>query len=314
MARNKVAVIGAGNVGGTVAQWLAAESLADIVLIDIAAGLAKGKALDLMQAMLMAGTGVKISGGDDYGMIEGAKIVVITAGVPRKKDPKTGKFPSRDELVKINQGIVGEIARKSTRYAPDAIIVVVSNPLDAMCHVALQESGFSSRRVIGQAGALDTARYKMFIAEELNINVHNIHGIILGGHGDQMVPLIRQTSVSGIPIHELMPEEKLHEIVERTRKGGGEIVSLMGYSGYYAPAAGTVHMVSSILLDLKRVIPCSVYLTGQYGYNRLYMVVPVVLGWNGVERIIEMDLTKEEQAMLDQSAESVKGVVEILGY
>jgi malate dehydrogenase len=314
MARNKVAVIGAGNVGGTVAQWLAAESLADIVLIDIAAGLAKGKALDLMQAMLMAGTGVKVSGGDDYGMIEGAKIVVITAGVPRKKDPKTGKFPSRDELVKTNQEIVGDIARKITQYSPDAIIVVVSNPLDAMCHVALQESGFSARRVIGQAGALDTARYKMFIAEELNVNVHNVHGIILGGHGDQMVPLTRQTSVSGIPIHELMSEKKLHEIVERTRQGGGEIVSLMGYSGYYAPAAGTVHMVSSILLDLKRVIPCSVYLTGQYGYHRLYMGVPVVLGANGVERIIEMDLTKEEKAMLDKSAEAVKGVVEVLGY
>lgn len=314
MSRNKVAVIGAGNVGGTVAQWLAAESLADIVLIDIAAGLAKGKALDLMQAMLMQGTGVKVSGGDDYGMIEGAKIVVVTAGVPRKKDPKTGKFPSRDELVKTNQEIVGSIAQKINRYSPDAIIVVVSNPLDAMCHVALEESGFSSRRVIGQAGALDTARYKMFIAEELDVNVHNVHGIILGGHGDQMVPLIRQTSVAGIPIHELMPEKKLQEIVERTRKGGGEIVSLMGYSGYYAPAAGTVHMVSSILLDLKRVIPSSVFLTGHYGYNRLYMGVPVVLGWNGVERIIEMDLTKEEKAMLDKSADSVRSVVDILGY
>jgi malate dehydrogenase len=314
MARNKVAVIGAGNVGGTVAQWLAMEHLADIVLIDINAGLAKGKALDLMQAMLMQGTGVKVSGGDDYSMIEGAKIVVITAGVPRKKDPKTGKFPSRDELVKTNQGIVGEISKKVAQYAPDSIIIVVSNPLDAMCHVALQESGFSSRRVIGQAGALDTARYKTFIASELNVNVHNVHGITLGGHGDQMVPMTRQTSVSGIPIMELMDKKTLDDIVERTRKGGGEIVSLMGYSGYYAPAAGTVYMVASILNDLKRVVPSSVYLTGQYGYHRLYMGVPVVLGWNGVERIIEMELNEEEKTMLDASAASVKKVVEILGF
>lgn len=314
MSRHKIAVIGAGNVGGTVAQWLASESMADIVLIDINAGLAKGKALDLMQAMLLQGTGVKVSGGDDYGMIEGAKIVVITAGVPRRKDPKTGQYPNRDELVKINQGVVGEISRKIAQHAPDSIIIVVSNPLDAMCHVALHESGFSARRVIGQAGALDTARYKTFIAQELNVNVHNIHGIILGGHGDDMVPMTRHTSVSGIPIHELMEKKKLEEIVERTRKGGGEIVELMGYSGYYAPAAGTVHMVASILHDLKRVIPSSVYLTGQYGYHRLYMGVPVVLGWHGVERIIEMQLTPEEHAMLDESAESVKQVVEVLGY
>jgi malate dehydrogenase len=313
MSDHKVSIIGAGNVGAECAQQMAARGLADIVLIDINEGLAKGKALDLTEAGLMMGSGVEVNGGSDYSMIEGSDIVVITAGVPRRKDPETGKFPSRDELVKTNQRIVGGVSHNIAKHAPDSIIIIVSNPLDAMCHVVLQESGFDSSRVIGQAGALDAARYKTFIAQELDVNVHNVHGLILGGHGDQMVPLTRHTSVAGIPIQELMSEEKLDEIVQRTRKGGGEIVNLMGYSAYYAPAAGTVQMVTSIMQNELRVIACSVYLTGQYGYDGLFMGVPIVLGIDGVQRILEMKLKPDEKAMLDKSAEAVRNVVKILG-
>ncbi len=314
MARRKVAVIGAGNVGGTVASWIAIKALADVVLIDVNEGLAKGKALDLDEANLMMALDLTITGGSDYEMVADSDVVVITAGVPRKKDPATGQFPTRDELVKTNQEIVAEVARKVSKYAPNAILIIVSNPLDAMCHVALHESGFPGQRVIGQAGALDAARYKTFIALELGVSVHNVHGIVLGGHGDQMVPLMRHTSVAGVPIQELMSEEKLQAIVERTRRGGGEIVGLMGYSGYYAPAAGTVQMVAAILQDEKRVIPSSVYLTGQYGYDGLFLGVPAVLGFHGAERVIEMELDDEERAMLDNSAKAVRAVVNILGY
>jgi malate dehydrogenase len=314
MSDHKVSIIGAGNVGAECAQQMAARGLADIVLIDINEGLAKGKALDLTEAGLMMGSGVEVNGGSDYSMIEDSDVVVITAGLPRRKDPETGKFPSRDELVKTNQRIVGEVSRNIAKHAPDSIIIIVSNPLDAMCHVALQESGFDSSRVIGQAGALDAARYKTFIAQELDVNVHNVHGLILGGHGDQMVPLTRHTSVAGIPIQELMSEEKLQEIVQRTRKGGGEIVNLMGYSAYYAPAAGTVQMVTSIMQNELRVIACSVYLTGQYGYDGLFMGVPIVLGIDGVQRILEMKLKPDEKAMLDKSADAVRDVVKTLGY
>ena len=314
MARSKVAIIGAGNVGGACAHWIAAQSLADIVLIDVIEGLAKGKALDLFQAGLLTQAGVAATGGSDYGLIEGAAVVVVTAGVPRRKDPQTGKFPSRDELVKINQEIVAGVARNIARYAPDSILIVVSNPLDAMCHVTLHESGFAASRVIGQAGALDVARYKTFIAQALGVSVHDVQGTILGGHGDQMVPLTRLTSVGSIPIRELMDEKTLQAIVERTRKGGGELVNLMGYSAFFAPAAGTTQMVAAILQDQKRVLPCSVYLTGQYGCQNLYIGVPVVLGANGVERILEIKLTPEEQKQFDQSAQATREVVAVLGY
>jgi malate dehydrogenase len=234
--------------------------------------------------------------------------------VPRKKDPVTGKYPSRDELVKTNQKIVGEVTRQVAKLSPDSVLIVVSNPLDAMCHVALHESSFPSERVIGQAGALDTARYKAFIAMELGVSVRDVHGMVLGGHGDQMVPLPRHTSVAGIPVRELMSEERLQAIIERTRNGGGEIVSLIGVSAWYAPAAGTIEMVEAILRDQKRVIPSAVLLQGQYGYTGLYIGVPAVLGSKGVERVVEMALNDEEKAMLKVSADAVQSVVGILGY
>jgi len=314
MARSKVTVVGAGNVGATCAHWIATRELADVVLIDMVEGLAKGKALDLAEAAPVMKYDLKIVGGNNYEETADSDVVIITAGVPRKKDPVTGQFPSRDELVKTNQKIVGEVARQVAKYSPNAVIIVVSNPLDAMCHVVLHESGFPPERVVGQAGALDTARYKAFLAEALGVSVRDIHGIVLGGHGDEMVPLPRHTSVAGIPVRELIEEDKLQAIIERTRKGGGEIVSLIGVSAWYAPAAGAVEMAEAIIRDQKRVIPSAVYLTGQYGYNGLFVGVPAVLGAKGVERVIEMELNDEEKAMLDKSANAVRSVVEVLGY
>ncbi len=312
--RKKVTIIGAGNVGATAAHWIVAKDLADVVLVDIVPGMPQGKALDLAEAAPVEGFDVRVVGTNDYAETANSDVVVITAGVPRKKDPVTGKYPSRDELVRINQEIVAGVVRSAVQYSPHAVLVVVSNPLDAMCHVALHESGFPPQRVVGQAGALDTARYKTFIAMELGVSVKDVHGIVLGGHGDQMVPLPRHTSVAGIPVLELMSREKLDAIIERTRNGGGEIVSLLGYSGFYAPAAATVSMVEAIIKDQKRVIPCAAYLQGEYGYHNLFIGVPVVLGAGGVERIIEMQLNEEEKAMLDRSAEAVRSVVAVLGY
>jgi len=312
--RHKVTVVGAGNVGATCATWIAVKELADVVLVDIQEGTAKGKALDLAEAGPVLNFDIELVGSSSYEATADSDVVVITAGVPRRKDPETGEFPSRDELVKTNQKIVTDVAQQVAKYSPDAIIIIVSNPLDAMCHVALEESGFDSQRVIGQAGALDTARYKTFLAMELGVSVRDIHGIVLGGHGDTMVPLPRHTSVAGIPVRELIEEDKLQEIITRTRKGGGEIVGLLGYSGFYAPAAGSVDMVEAILKDQKRVIPSAVYLEGQYGYDGLYIGVPAVLGADGVERVIEMELNDEEKAALDHSADAVRAVVDILGY
>jgi malate dehydrogenase len=316
MARSKVSVIGAGNVGATCAHWLASREIADVVLIDVIEGAAKGKALDLFEAAPVMKFDVHITGGgpNDYDLTADSDVVVITAGVPRKKDPVTGQFPSRDELVKTNQKIVGEVTREVARRSPNAILIIVSNPLDAMCHVALNESGFPSHRVIGQAGALDTARYKAFLAMELGVSVRDIHGIVLGGHGDEMVPLPRHTSVAGIPVRELIAEDRLQSIIERTRKGGGEIVGLIGVSAWYAPSAGTVEMVEAIIRDQKRVIPSAVLLNGEYGYNGLYIGVPAVLGKGGVEKVIQMDLNDEEKAMLGISAKAVQSVVGVLGY
>jgi malate dehydrogenase len=239
---------------------------------------------------------------------------VVTAGVPRRKDPETGKFPSRDELVKINQEVMISVSDNIKKYAPDSILIVVTNPLDAMCHVIKEVTGFPRQRIIGQAGALDTARYKTFIAMELGVSVEDVHGIVLGGHGDTMVPLPRHTSVAGIPVMELMAESTLEAIISRTAKGGGEIVGLLGYSGYYAPAAGVAIMVESILKDKKRVVPCAVYTEGEYGYRDLFLGLPVVLGRNGIERILTMDLNDSEKSMLDHSAEAVRSVVDVLGY
>lgn len=315
MARSKVSVIGAGNVGATCAHWIASREIADVVLIDVIEGAAKGKALDLFEAAPVMKFDVNITGGgpNDYDLTADSDVVVLTAGVPRKKK-EDGTFPSRDELVATNQKIVGDVTREVARRSPNAILIIVSNPLDAMCHVALNESGFPSERVIGQAGALDTARYKAFLAMELGVSVRDIHGIVLGGHGDEMVPLPRHTSVAGIPIRELIPEERLQSIIARTRKGGGEIVGLIGVSAWYAPSAGTVEMVEAIVRDQKRVIPSAVLLKGEYGYNGLYIGVPAILGKGGVEKVIEMQLDDSEKAMLDISAKAVQSVVGVLGY
>lgn len=311
---NRVALYGAGNVGATTAHWLAQMEIADLVMFDIFGQIGSGKALDLFEAGPPMGFDTHITGSNDPGIIEGADVIVVTAGVPRKKDPETGKFPGRDELVKINQEVMEEVAENIKQYAPDSIVVLVTNPLDAMAHVMLHKTGFAPERIIGQAGALDTARYKTFIADELGVSVEDVHGIVLGGHGDTMVPLPRLTSVAGIPVTQLISAERLDEIIQRTRKGGGEIVGLLGYSGYYAPAAGTAIMVESILKDKKRVIPSAVYTQGEYGYNDLFIGLPAVLGRGGVEKIIEMDLTEEERAMLDHSADAVRSVVDVLGY
>ncbi len=312
--RTKITVVGAGNVGATCAVWAAKKELGDVVLVDIVEGAAKGKALDLAEASPVERFDVRIVGSKDYDATADSDIVVITAGVPRKKDPVTGQFPSRDELVKTNQAIVGEVARNVAKYSPNAIIIVVSNPLDAMCHVVLNETGFPSSRVIGMAGSLDTARYKYFISEALNVSIRDVQGIVLGGHGDDMVPLPRHTSIAGIPVRELLAEDKLQAIIERTRKGGGEIVGLLGYSGFYAPAAGAIEMVEAIARDQKRIIPSAVYLKGEYGYSDLYIGVPAVLGAEGVEKVIEMQLNDEEKAMMAKSVESVRSVVSVLGY
>jgi malate dehydrogenase len=316
MARSKVTIVGAGNVGATCAHWIANRELADVVLIDIPdkEGVAKGKALDLLEASPVMQFDLSITGSSDYATTAGSDVVVITAGVPRRKDPVTGEFPSRDDLVRTNQKIVSQVAKDVVKYSPDAVLILVSNPLDAMCHVALHESGLPAQRVIGQAGALDTARYKTFIAQELNVSVRDIHGVVLGGHGDTMVPLPRHTSVAGIPVLELMSKEKLDAIIDRTRKGGGEIVGLIGVSAWYAPAAGTVEMVEAVIRDQKRLIPSAVLLNGEYGYNGLYVGVPAIIGAGGVEKVIEMELNAEEKAMLDNSAEAVKSVVDVLGY
>ncbi len=314
MARYKVTVVGAGNVGATTAHWIASKELADVVLIDIVEGAAKGKALDLAESSPVFKFDLNITGASTYETTADSDVVVMTAGVPRKKDPVTGQFPSRADLVKTNQAIVAGAVKEVVKYSPNCIIIVVSNPLDAMCHVALKESGFPSNRVVGMAGSLDTARYKTFIAMETGLSVKDVHGIVLGGHGDEMVPLPRHTSIAGIPVRELISEERLQAIIERTRKGGGEIVGLLGYSGYYAPAAGAYEMVEAILRDQKRVIPSAVYLQGEYGYKDLYIGVPAVLGKGGVERVIEMQLNDEEKAMLEISAKAVRDVVSILGY
>jgi malate dehydrogenase len=312
--RNKIAFYGAGNVGATAAHWLAEKEVGDCVLFDIFGQAAAGKALDLYQSGPAIGFDSRVTGSNDPAVIEGADIVVVTAGVPRRKDPETGKFPSRDELVKINQDVMEVVSENIKKYAPNSIVIVVSNPLDAMCHVVKHITGFPRERIIGQAGVLDTARYKTFIAMELGVSVEDVHGIVLGGHGDTMVPLPRHTSVAGIPITELIAEDKLDAIIDRTAKGGGEIVGLLGYSGYYAPAAGVAVMVESILKDKKRVLPCAVYTQGEYGYQDLFIGLPVVLGRKGVEKIVDMQLNEKERGMLDHSADAVRTVVEVLGY
>ena len=304
MKRNKVTVIGAGNVGATTAQRIAEAGLADVVLIDIVEGLPQGKGLDLAEAAPVVGHDARVMGTNDYADTTGSDIVVVTSGIARKPGM------SRDELLSTNAGIVRSVVEEAVRYSPDAILVIVTNPLDAMCHVAMTASGFPRERVLGMAGVLDSARFRTFIALELGVSVEDTHAFVLGGHGDTMVPLPRYSTVAGIPITELMSPERVQALVERTANGGAEIVALLkAGSAYYAPAASTFEMVEAILRDRKRVLPCAVLLQGEYGVEGLFVGVPVVLGAGGMERVIEIRLTDDETAAFQRSAGAVRELV-----
>jgi len=305
--RNKVTVVGAGNVGATTAHWIVTKELADVVLVDIVEGMPQGKALDLMQSTPVEDFDCKVTGTNGYAETEGSDVVVITSGVARKPGM------SRDDLLKINKGIVAAVSAEIKKTSPNAVVINVSNPLDAMCHVAFDILGFPRERVIGMAGVLDTARYKTFIAMELGVSVEDIHGMVLGGHGDTMVPLPNHTSVGGIPLRELLPKERIDAIVERTAKGGAEIVGLLKTgSAYYAPASSVVAMVESILRDKKRVLPCATLLKGEYGYQDLFIGVPCVLGTKGVEKVVQVKLDDHEKKLLDHSANAVRELVAAL--
>ena len=303
----KVTVVGAGNVGATAAQRLAEKELCDVVLIDIIEGSPQGKALDLMEAAPIEKHDAKLIGANQYDASAGSDIVIITAGIPRKPGM------SRDDLISTNMKIMKEVVTQIVKKSPGTILIIVSNPLDAMCHVALTASGFPRERVIGMAGVLDSARFRTFIAMELNVSVENTTAFVLGGHGDTMVPLPRYSTVAGIPITELIPKDRIKTLVERTANGGAEIVSLLKTgSAYYAPASSAVEMAESILKDKKKILPCAAYLQGEYGINDLFIGVPVKLGSDGVEQIIEIKLTKQEDTALQKSATAVKNLVDKL--
>ena len=305
---HKITVIGAGNVGATAAQRAAEKELADVVLIDIIEGVPQGKALDLSEAKPVEKHDASITGANDYAQAANSDIVIITAGIPRKPGM------SRDDLLATNAKIVKNVVQNVVKVAPESILILVSNPLDAMCHVAMEASGFPRERVIGMAGVLDSARFRHFIAEELQVSVENTTAFVLGGHGDTMVPLPRYSTVAGIPITDLMAPERIEALVDRTRNGGAEIVGLLKTgSAFYAPASSAVEMAESILKDKKKILPCAVNLQGEYGYSDLFIGVPVKLGKGGVEKVIEIKLTDEEKKALDHSAGAVKELVETLG-
>jgi malate dehydrogenase len=306
--RKKVSIVGSGNVGATAAHWIAAKELADVVLIDIMEGVPQGKALDLLQAMPVEKRDCNILGTNDYADTANSDIVVITAGIPRKPGM------SRDDLLNTNYKIMQDVVSKVVKYSPNCILIIVSNPLDAMAQAAFKLSGFSRNRVIGMAGILDSARFRTFIAQELNVSVENVTAFVLGGHGDTMVPLPRYSTVAGIPITELIAPDKLKALVERTANGGAEIVKyLKTGSAYYAPSASAVEMVEAILKDKKKIVPCAVHLEGEYGIKGLFVGVPVKLGANGMEQIIEIKLTADEQAALNKSADAVKELITVIG-
>jgi len=304
--RGKVTVVGAGAVGATTAQYVAQGGYADVVLVDIVPNMPQGKALDLMQTGPVIGYNSIITGANDYDATAGSDVVVITSGSPRKPGM------SRDDLLKINMNIVGSVTREIAQRSPNAVIIVVTNPLDAMCHIALKASGFPKERVIGQAGVLDSARFRAFIAMELNVSIEDVTAFVLGGHGDTMVPLPRYSTVAGIPITELISAERITAITERTANGGGELVQLLGTSAYYAPGASSAEMVEAIMLDKNRILPCSVYLSGQYGINDLYVGVPIKIGAGGMKEVVEIKLTDGEQAALNKSADAVRELVEAM--
>lgn len=302
----KVTVIGAGNVGATTAQRLAEKDLCDVVLVDIVEGVPQGKALDLTEAAPVEKHDARLIGTNTYEATEGSNIVIITAGIPRKPGM------SRDDLISTNAGIMKKVTEQVAKSSPNTILIIVSNPLDAMCHVALEASGFPKNRVIGMAGVLDSARFRAFIAMELDVSVENTHAFVLGGHGDTMVPLPRFSTVAGIPITELISKERIDAMVDRTRNGGAEIVKLLTTSAYYAPASAAVEMAEAILKDKKKILPCAAYLEGEYGCNDLFIGVPVKLGKNGVEKIIEIQLTEDEKAALANSASAVQELKDTL--
>jgi malate dehydrogenase len=306
--RKKVTIVGAGNVGATAAHWIASKELADVVLIDIMEGVPQGKGLDLLEAMPVEKRDSYVIGTNDYADTANSDIVVITAGIPRKPGM------SRDDLLNTNHKIMQDVVGKVIKYSPNCIIIVVSNPLDAMAQAAFKMSGFSRNRVLGMAGVLDSSRFRTFIAEELKVSVENVTAFVLGGHGDTMVPLPRYSTVAGIPITELMDKATLDRLVQRTRDGGAEIVKyLKTGSAYYAPSASAVEMVEAILKDKKKILPCAVHLEGEYGINGLFVGVPCKLGSNGLEQIIEIKLTAEEQVELNKSAAAVKELVGVIG-
>ena len=306
--RKKVTIVGAGNVGATAAHWIAAKELADVVLIDVVEGIPQGKALDLRQAMPIERRDCTIVGTNDYADTAGSDVVVVTAGIPRKPGM------SRDDLLQTNYRIMSEVVSRAIAASPDCILIVVSNPLDAMAQTAFRQSGFPRERVIGMAGVLDSARFRTFIAEELAVSVENVTAFVLGGHGDTMVPLSRYSTMAGIPITELLPPDRLRELESRTANGGAEIVKhLKTGSAYYAPSAAAVEMVEAILKDKKKVLPCAAYLTGEYGITGLFVGVPCKLGAKGIEKIIEIKLTADEQTALQKSADSVKELCQVIG-
>ncbi|HIA74797.1 MAG TPA: malate dehydrogenase [Gemmatimonadetes bacterium] len=304
----KIAVVGAGYVGATCSQLLAQKELAqEVVLLDIVEGIPQGKGLDQWESAPIERFDSRVIGANDYAEAEGSQVFVVTAGIARKPGM------SRDDLLKTNAGVIGSVSREIKRVAPNAIVIMITNPLDVMAQVALEETGFPRERVIGMAGVLDTARYRSFIALELDVSVEDIQALVLGGHGDTMVPLASYTSVSGIPLSQLLSQDRIDSLIERTRKGGGEIVGhLKTGSAYYAPAAAAVQMVEAIVKNKRRILPCAAWLQGEYGMRDLYLGVPCMLGENGLERIIEVELDHEERAALENSAEHVRSIVSAL--
>jgi malate dehydrogenase len=304
--RHKVTVVGAGNVGATAAQRIVEKQLADVALVDILEGVPQGKALDIMESSPVERFDARITGSNSYETTQGSEIVVVTAGLARKPGM------SRDDLVATNEAIVSDVVRRVLPGSPDAILIVVSNPLDAMCEVARRVSKLPRERVFGMAGVLDSARFRWFLAEALEVSVENTHAFVLGGHGDTMVPLPRYSTVAGIPVTELLPREKLDAIVQRTRDGGAEVVNLLKTSAWYAPASAVVEMVDAVLRDKKKILPCAVYLQGEYGLRDVYLGVPVKLGRGGAERVVEITLRPEEKAALEKSAGAVRDLFKIL--
>src|SRR5690348_2889608 len=304
--RNKIALIGAGNIGGELAALCARHELGDVVLFDIPEkeGVAKGKALDLEQNGAILGTDAKITGTSNWADVAGADVVIITAGVPRKPGM------SRDDLLSVNLKIIRNVAENLKKHAPDAFVIVVSNPLDVMVYELKRVTGFAANKVVGMAGILDSARLQLFLAQEIGVSVKDVRALVLGGHGDTMVPILSNTTVNGIPVKQLIAADKLNAIIERTRGGGGEIVKLMGTSAFSAPATSAIAMATAYLKDQKRLLACAAYLDGEYGYKDLYMGVPIVIGAGGVEKVVKIELSSEEKAMLEKSAGAVREVLE----